>query len=371
MRFETAERAAAALNWLLRDQSSCLRLGGGKKAEIAVFWAAPVHDHQAKPQAVGFAELMAEADSLEVRDFLQGPWAAHFRQLEEHRFYAAILSSPQSRITIRSWLTETLAQAQAHLKRWFASLALPACYAADVMFVSIPELAGSTVPKSKKNRPLPTTYTTLFEAALFGEPLPPKLLAAALGRQSLELAKGSDKKNRNAFERRLTARTALIKLYFELTKGVPMPPENHDLETNSGYLCGRLLAILDKIHQDAHWQSGGTNTSPANRVYGAASTTPALVFPQLCKMVRYHLNKIGGGWAYCLEHGYTDPPFEGLAAICAKLRHSAGQEFPKTLSLEDQGRFAIGFYYERCRVWPKPKKKQDEEQTVPVTTSEE
>jgi CRISPR-associated protein Csd1 len=182
------------------------------------------------------------------------------------------------------------------------------------------------------------------------------------------LAKGTAKKTRNIFERRLTARTALVKAYFELTKGISMPHDNHDLETNAGYLCGRLLAILDKIHQEAHRQSGGTNISPANRVYGAASTTPALIFPQLCKLVRYHLNKIGGGWAYRLEYGYPDLSFDGLAAICAKLRQSADQEFPRTLPLEDQGRFAIGFYYERCRVWPK---REEPKNTIPSDDSEE
>ena len=145
-----------------------------------------------------------------------------------------------------------------------------------------------------------------------------------------------------------------------------MPTSPVDLETNAGYICGRLLAFLDEIHCAAHRRSGGTNTSPANRAYGAASATPALIYPQLCKLARYHLSKIGGGLAYRLEFGYDDPPFEGLAAICAKLR-TIGSDFPRTLSLEDQGRFAIGFYYERCRRWPKDK---DEETSIGEASTE-
>lgn len=133
--------------------------------------------------------------------------------------------------------------------------------------------------------------------------------------------------------------------------------DNHDVELNAGYLCGRLLAILDKIHIEAHKESGGTNSSPANRSYAAASTTPAMIFPQLCSLARVHLNKIGGGWAWTLENGYPDQGFEALAGVCAKLRFSAGNQFPRTLSLDDQGRFAIGFYYERTRQWPKNAKK--------------
>lgn len=141
-----------------------------------------------------------------------------------------------------------------------------------------------------------------------------------------------------------------------------MPDEQFNLESEPAYLCGRLLALLDKIHVEAHRDSGGTNTSPANRVYGSASTTPALIFPQLLKLTRTHLNKIKiKGWAYILEHGIpkerrTDDvaeDFAGLAAICARLQETSAQGFPRTLSLEEQGRFAIGFYYERCRKWPK------------------
>ena len=137
-----------------------------------------------------------------------------------------------------------------------------------------------------------------------------------------------------------------------------MTESKPDLESNPAYLCGRLLAILDRIHVEAH--DNKTNSSPANRSYGAASATPALIFPQLCKLVRVHLAKVkgkrdsyGNKAEECLEFGYPqfNPPLEGLAQVCAKLR-TTGAEFPRTLTLEQQGHFAIGFYYERCCRWP-------------------
>ncbi len=212
--------------------------------------------------------------------------------------------------------------------------------------------------EGRETRPLPTTYQTLFETALFGSPIPYKLFAAVLVRQSLELAKGTDKKKRKEFESRLTARTALIKAYFVLTRGESMTESKPDLESKPAYLCGRLLAILDRIHNAAH--DNKTSSSPANRSYGAASTTPALIFPQLCKLARVHLDKVkgrrdshGNKAEERLEFGYPwfNPPLEGLADVCAKLG-TTGTEFPRTLTLEQQGQFAIGFYYERCRRWP-------------------
>lgn len=82
-----------------------------------------------------------------------------------------------------------------------------------------------------------------------------------------------------------------------------------------------------------------------------------MIFPRLCDLVRHHLNKIGGGRARNLEFGVLkekrtdgiDEDFDGLANICNKLKESNEKDFPRILTLENQGRFAIGFYYERCK----------------------
>ena len=94
---------------------------------------------------------------------------------------------------------------------------------------------------------------------------------------------------------------------------------------------------------------------------------PRPLFFRSCASSRYHLDKIGRGLAYRLEHGYPDENFEGLAAVCARLATTVGGNFPRTLSLEGQGRFAIGFYYERCRRWPK----RDESDTGTADTAPE
>lgn len=353
---ETAEKVSAALNWLLTDETSHKRMGDA----VVVFWAVDENVTNSLPQSLNFGDLLSEADPLQVREFLNNAWGGYAQFPETSKFYAAVLSSPQSRITIRSWYTETLPQAVAHFRRWLGLTSLPNQWG-DEMPTAIGQFAACTVQKGKNSKPLPRTYTELFEAAIFGRPLPSRLFSAALQRQAVELAKGCDKKARNEFEDRLRARTALIKLHFELNnRGGGVTMENHTSQKESAYLCGRLLALLDKIHVEAHKGSGGTNSSPANRSYAAASTTPALIFPQLCKLARYHLNKVGGGWANCLEHGYeaeTGEQVEGLKQVVARLQDVAGGAFPRTLSLEQQGRFAIGFYYERCRNWPHAKKK--------------
>lgn len=356
MLLENAEKCAAALNVLCDDPDSNLWLGG----MTAVFWAA----NSERCIAPGFGSLIEIPDSLDVKDFLESPWGGISRDLPDGKFYSAILKKTKGRFSVRSWHETSLPKAEENLRRWFGVLdALPSTFGHPATPCKVSNLAKCTVQATKKSKPPHATYSELFETALFARQFPFRLFAAALERQSLELAKGCDKKTRSEFEDRLRARTSLIRLYFELNKkGDSITMENHTEQADAAYLCGRLLAMLDKIHIDAHKKSGGTNSSPANRSYAAASTTPALAFPQLCKLTRYHLNKIGAGWAYRLENGYDAEDnggvaFEGLKHICARLKEAAGCSFPRTLSLEEQGRFAIGFYYERCRQWPKGKGK--------------
>lgn len=354
MLLENAEKCAAALNALCEDSDSSLWLSGLQ----AVFWAA----NNQKCLSPGFGKLIETADPISVKDFLNSPWGGISKTLPNARFHAVVLKKTKGRFSVRYWHETALSKAESNMRHWFGILdSVSNTSAANLAPSRISDLARCTVQKNKKSKPVSRTYTELFAAALFGKPLPLRHFSAALQRQALELSKGCDKKTRNEFEDRLRARTALIKLYFELNKregGITM--ENHTSQEDSAYLCGRLLALLDKIHIDAHKGSGGTNSSPANRAYAAASTTPALIFPQLCKLARYHLNKVGGGWANCLEHGYeaeTGEKVEGLKQVVVRLQDAAGGSFPRTLSLEQQGRFAIGFYYERCRDWPPRKNK--------------
>lgn len=382
MRLETAEKTSAGLNWLLSRDDTRLNLAD----ETAVFWAMPEDQEtgKARASAVPFVRLLEKADTLAVRDFLRGIWGGRPVQVDSGRFYAATLLPGQGRFSVRSWHTDTLPRAQENLKNWFNALSLDS---PDEGTATLNQLAEATISKAKrqKAKPAPATYSALFESALFGRRLPHQLFAAAMARQKTELAKGRDDKDPSAFERRLQARTSLIQAFFALKQTNGETPMNHQtiLDPKCDHpaiLCGRLLALLDKIHNEAHTKrneagktiSRGTASSPAGRFYAAASATPALAFPQLLKLARYHLDKIGGGWAYRLEHGWqaeenNGQAFSALAAIVDRLKQSAEGSFPRLLSLEEQGRFALGFYHERCRKWPvKSETKNETEASTPT-----
>jgi CRISPR-associated protein Csd1 len=106
-------------------------------------------------------------------------------------------------------------------------------------------------------------------------------------------------------------------------------------ETNSGYRLGRLFAVLENAQRAA---LGKINATIRDRYYGAASATPAGVFPLLLRTGAHHI----AGLRKENKGGWVDREIEEI------LNGLAGTVFPKSLSIEDQGRFAIGYYHQRA-----------------------
>lgn len=106
--------------------------------------------------------------------------------------------------------------------------------------------------------------------------------------------------------------------------------------TNPGYLCGRLAAVLEKIQSDA-----SCGDSIRTRYMGAASATPSAVFPSMLSVSIHHSEKI--------EKDSIRIFYEKLKAeIISKLPATG---FPTHLNLIDQGCFFIGYYHQRADLY--------------------
>ena len=106
------------------------------------------------------------------------------------------------------------------------------------------------------------------------------------------------------------------------------------LRTDPPYRLGRLLAVLDRLQQDA---LGNVNATIVDRYYGSASSTPEAVFPTLVRHAQHHMGRIR-----------REKP--GLAVNTDRLLQAVLGEvhdFPKTMNLEQQALFALGFYHQR------------------------
>ena len=99
---------------------------------------------------------------------------------------------------------------------------------------------------------------------------------------------------------------------------------------NPAYLCGGLFAIYEKIQQDS--SGGNLNRTIKDAYFASACSRPASVFPKLDKLAQNHLRKLSEGSVVYYS--------KLLGAVMDKLDGS----FPATLSLDDQGRFIVGYY---------------------------
>ena len=112
---------------------------------------------------------------------------------------------------------------------------------------------------------------------------------------------------------------------------------------NIGYRLGRLFSVLEKIQEEAN---PGINATIRDRYYAAASSAPVTVFGRLMTLKNHHLSKLeSAGRRINLERL--------IGEIVCGIR-----DFPPHLNLDDQGRFAVGYYHQKQDFYTK-KEKQD------------
>jgi CRISPR-associated protein Csd1 len=111
-------------------------------------------------------------------------------------------------------------------------------------------------------------------------------------------------------------------------------------QTKPAYLCGRLLAIYEGLQLSAQ---GEVNATIADRYYSLASTNPMAAFPRIDDLGQKHLRKLRRD-----KRGVMIAVEREIQQIHELLATHSQARFPGPLSLEDQGRFAIGFHHQRA-----------------------
>ena len=275
-------------------------------------------------------EMVESANPEAVRNLLNSPRTGTVAaRLDDTAYYLLSLSGNGGRIMVRDWLESTLGQVRDNIRAWFADLAIIKPEADGLKFdFKLGALLYGMVREKLEELP-PQVPTQLLHAAIKGSVLPETALAAALRRQQVD----DNKLN--------PARMAIIKVCLlrsrksqnNQTKDQTMTeclnPESRD----PAYLCGRLFAVFDRLQYLAQ---GSVNAGVVERYYASASVTPALVMGRLFRNAQFHLAKAGGGIA---ENVRKD--FEEIS--CA-----LGDHFKPTLTLEEQGRFALGYYHQKA-----------------------
>jgi CRISPR-associated protein Csd1 len=358
---EQAQNAALSAPAELKIRSALNALVEKSRQQKLVF-SNTVHLHWTRrPVAYDPLDILASGNENAIAELLkavqvgQPPGA-----MEANAYYALSLSGNGARMVVRDWLESTVPEVERHVAGWFQGLAivLPDGVGVKRDFKFFALLYG-LVRKELDELP-PQVSTQLLHAALRGGPLPQSALAAALKRQQIE-PKGEDAM-RSAT---IVARLALIKACLlrspnyqnihnpqtkENTMTECLNPESRD----AAYLCGRLFAIFDRLQYLAQ---GSVNAGVVERYYASASTCPALVMGRLFRNAQFHLAKAAGGVA-----GNVSKDFEAIS--CA-----LGDQFPSTLDLEGQGRFALGYYQQRAEYRRRSAERKEAEAKAEATAA--
>lgn len=343
-----------ALQFLSRNQNHWLPLGPA----WLCFWAV-----ESKDATDVFARLFRKPDPLTVRKFFTSPWAGLEKQPPaSDKFIAATLSAAGPRIVIKDWVQMPLIEAAEHFKNWFNDLALENASdesaavdsAGDEEFapLAVRRLAGCTAPLTKKggrfipdyDKLQPDVVTQLYRAALEGTAPSLSLLKPILNQLHSRLVR-DDTYNLLYDE----SRFALLKLILnrQPNRTMEIQPTLIADTDDAAYNCGRLLSVLNETQKKAHeYQLKGATV--VEKFFGTASTSPSYVYPYLLKLNRHHLQKIRKSPKYSGGERFLE---EAICDILARLGQTeamrlvkAPPTFPRTLDLQAQGRFALGFY---------------------------
>ena len=192
-------------------------------------------------------------------------------------------------------------------------------------------------PKSKDAKVPPPLIAGLFASILNGTRYPDALLATVIARVKTDTDETQQKKVNHI-------RAGLIKgcLNRKAKKEEITMSLNLD-NTNQAYLCGRLFAVLEKIQQNA--SGGNLNRTIKDSYFSSACSKPATVFPKLIQLSQNHLKKV----EYVLFY----------QKLCGDIIDQLEDAFPSTLSLDEQGKFIIGYYQQNKALYAKKEKQQE------------
>lgn len=358
----TSRKAADAygyvLNKLIADPRHRVRMND----MTVVFWAESALDHE----QLFLASLMQEEyageeaeggrppDPESVRERVKSA-VSRVRNGQEFRdtftdlnpettFYVLGISPNAARLSIRFFYKGTLGEIGDRAWEHYKDLAIVGLDRTPTVRQLLRELA---IAHDWSNIP-PNMEGQMLRSILQGLPYSKAVFAQLMNR----IRSDSDDPRKGLYKIG-SIRAAMIKAYLlracrggnnQTMEGELAVAENK-LSVNVAYNLGRLFACLEKTQLSA--LGSGINATIRDRFWGAASASPATVFPRLINLAQHHISKDDkwGGYHNLLIQEVMDLMPESL---------------PRRLTLEEQGMFAIGYYHKRQSFFISSVKELDE-----------
>jgi len=338
-----------ALNYLLRHPSQSLRLG----AATAICWAereSPLENNlftlfggadTDKPASMSSSEPQesslpggAETGKPPVTDLLSAQERANvLRRLGQGlpvtqawpgldpgvKLFVLALKPNASRLSVSFFLQGEAQEFLQHIHMYYGNLAIVRRFDSEPEFPSVWRLAREVLGPHKKTGDIERLGAEVLEAALAGQAYPSYLLPMCLQR----LRSGDDITSVRAG----LIKAMLVRNYHHKEELMSLNP-NHP---SQAYQLGRLFALLAGVQRKAIGPN--INADIRAKYYGAASATPAMVFPLLLRNAQNHISK-------AKAYGYDK--------LIRDVLNTINNAFPAHLDLQAQGLFALGYYHQRA-----------------------
>lgn len=326
---------STALKYLLRNDSRNKFLIGNR---TFLFWASKDNEAGHKAEQ-GFFDLFGFSDTVEddpnakieqVRKVFKAIYSGELNTSLDDKFYILGLAPNSARIAVIYWAEIPLKEFAERINRHFDDMEITG---ANKPYMALRSILGAVTLSGKSSDATPNLPDALVKSIFQGAPYPYTLFAECIRRIRAE-------------QSIYTTRAAIIKAYLNRLNNTNeqnikvMLDKNN---TNPGYLCGRLFAVLDKIQEDANNQH-----TIRERYLNSASATPSAVFATILNLSSHHSEKLNEG-----RYVY----FEKLKQEIIEKLDADG--FPAHLDLQDQGRFFVGYYHQRQAFFTKNEKEEN------------
>ena len=329
---EEAEFAyTTALNHLLESKSRNKFMVGTR---TFLFWASKGDEAGQKVEdsffsLFGFNEQEDNPNKNieQVRKVFKSIYSGALKTTSDDTFYILGLAPNAARIAVTYWAEIPIRKFAETICRHFDDMEVIDTRLDKKPYMNLRNILSAVTLGGRVSDAIPNLPDAVVKSIFQGIPYPQTLFASCIRRIRAE----SGDKDKNAIH---ITRAAIIKAYLNRLNDnkqkiqVMLDKEN----TNQGYLCGRLFAVLDKIQEEANNQH-----SIRERYMNSASSTPAAVFSTILNLSNHHVENLKN---------------EGRKIYFEKLKQEIMSKidadgFKAQLDLQDQGRFFIGFYHQR------------------------
>lgn len=294
-----------------------------------VFWAsnhneASIEAEEGLFELLGFSEEAGDdpnAHIKKVREVFESIYSGTLKTDLDDKFYILGLTPNLGRIAVVYWSETSLKDFAGKLLKHFNDMEIQDTRPNPKPYMGLRSIISSVSLDYDISKASPNLCEAVVKSIFQGLPYPSTLYSACI--------------RRIRAEQKLTiTRAAIIKAYLNRLHNNDKKIETMlDKEnTNQGYLCGRLFAVLENLQYNANEQD-----SIRSSYMNAASTTPSTVFSTILKLSNNHYGKLA-------------KDKKGLAIFFDKQKNeimSLLSEFPDTLELKDQGNFFLGYYHQK------------------------